>query len=215
MYHMVHVNARKKKAGKKQPKKDRPDPGEILERCLAAFVAAGTLDLSLDQLAARVGTSKRMLIHYFGGKEAIELKAIAQLEDRLRAQFAPEAFPAGATPEQVVAALWERTTAPAARGVLLLVMDVSRRAWNGSARARAFYAGQQRLWVELLLKFIPDRATVESVLQVFQGAVLAYLITGDPEAGRRALMRALRAPRRDAGNDARDSIRSLRRDALK
>ena len=39
-------------------------------------------------------------------------------------------------------ALWERTTAPASKGVL--VMDLSRRAWNGSTRARAFYDEQQR-----------------------------------------------------------------------
>jgi hypothetical protein len=68
-------------------------------------------------------------------------------------------------------------------------MDLSRRAWNGSARAKAFYAGQQRLWVQLLMKFFPDQATVEEVLQLFQGAVLAYLITGDPEPGRRSLTR--------------------------
>jgi hypothetical protein len=92
-------------------------------------------------------------------------------------------------------ALWERTTAPEAKGVLLLVMDLSRRAWSGSARARAFYEEQQRLWVELLLRFLPDRAVVEDVLQTFQGAVLAYLVTGDRERGLRALMGVLRGPR--------------------
>jgi hypothetical protein len=66
-------------------------------------------------------------------------------------------------------------------------MDLSRRAWRGSARAKAFYAEQQRLWVQLLMTFLPDQATVEEVLQLFQGAVLAYLITGDSEPGRRSL----------------------------
>jgi AcrR family transcriptional regulator len=160
---------------------------ELLDRCLAAFVSAGTLDLSLDQLADQVGISKRMLIHYFGGRESIEQGAISRLEDRLRAQFSPAAFPAGVSPQQVLMALWERTTAEASRGVLLLIMDLSRRAWNGSAAARSFYLEQQRLWVQLLLNYIHDRATVENVLQLFQGAVLAFLITGDPEPGRRAL----------------------------
>ena len=85
--------------------------------------------------------------------------------------------------------LWDRTTAPEVRGVLRLIMDLSRRAWNGSARAQAFYAEQQGLWVQLLMKFLPDRVLVEEVLQLFQGAVLAYLITGDPEPGRRSLNR--------------------------
>jgi AcrR family transcriptional regulator len=161
---------------------------ELLDRCLKSFLEAGTLDLSLDQLAQPVGISKRMLIHYFGGRENIEHGAIARLEDRLREQFSPESFPAGISGNKVVMALWERTTAPASKPVLLLVMDISRRAWNGSVRARTFYDEQQKLWVKLLLHYIPDRRAVEDVLQVFQGATLAYLITGDPEPGRQALM---------------------------
>jgi AcrR family transcriptional regulator len=162
---------------------------ELLQRCLAAFVKSGTIDISLDQLANSVGISKRMLVHYFGDRENIEEKAMSLLEERLRAQFAPESFPPGVSPETIVTALWEQTTAPEANGVLRLVMDLSRRAWNGSTRAKAFYAEQQRLWMQLLMKFLPDQPTAEEVLQLFQGAVLAYLITGDPEPGRRSLTR--------------------------
>lgn len=174
--------------GQKEKTAGRED---LLDRCLTAFVRAGTLDLSLDQLAERVGISKRMLIHYFGGRENIEESTMTRLEEKLRAQFAPEAFPAGVAPESVMMALWQRTIVPENKGVLLLVMDLSRRAWNGSRRAKAFYAEQQRLWVELLMKFMPDRGAVEEVLQLFQGAVLAYLITGDPEPGGRSLLRYL------------------------
>src|ERR1035438_4536517 len=85
---------------------------ELLERCLAAFVKAGTIDLSLDQLANSVGISKRMLVHYFGGRENIEERAMTLLEARLRAQFAPESFPPGVSATTVVTALWEQTTAP-------------------------------------------------------------------------------------------------------
>ncbi|HEY1744670.1 MAG TPA: TetR/AcrR family transcriptional regulator [Granulicella sp.] len=162
---------------------------ELLQRCLTGFVQAGTIDISLDELAKSVGISKRMLLHYFGGREDIEEGAMTLLEERLRTQFAPETFPPGVSPEEVIATLWDRTTSPEAKSVLLLVMDLSRRAWNGSTRAKAFYAEQQRLWVQLLLNFLPDQATVEEVLQLFQGAVLAYLITGDPEPGRRSLAR--------------------------
>ena len=99
-----------------QPKR-KPDQEKLLERCLAAFVKTGTIDLSLDQLASSVGISKRMLVHYFGGRENIEEGAMARLEERLRAQFSPESFPAGASPKAVLTALWEQTTAPQARGV--------------------------------------------------------------------------------------------------
>ena len=132
-----------------------------------------------------------MLVHYFGGRENIEEQAITHLENRLREQFAPETFPPGATAQTVMSALWDRTTAPESRGVLLLVMDLSKRAWSGSKRAKEFYEEQQRLWTELLMRFLPDRATVEEALQTFQGAVLAFLITGDREPGRRAVARSL------------------------
>jgi AcrR family transcriptional regulator len=150
---------------------------------------AGTLELSLDQIAMRVGISKRMLVHYFGGRETVEERAMSLLEDRLRAQFAPDNFSVGAPLATVVTALWERTIAPDSRGVLLLVMELSRRAWKGSVRAKAFYEEQQRLWVELLLHFTADRVRVEEVLQLFQGAVLAFLITGDAARGGLALQR--------------------------
>jgi AcrR family transcriptional regulator len=172
-------------------RRKKPDLGALLDRCLEAFVQAGTLDLSLDQLARKTGSSKRMLVHYFGGRTKIEEQAIMRLESRLRAQFVPQAFPPGATVQAVVSALWDRMTAPQSRGVLLLVMDLSRRAWSGSKRARLFYAEQQTLWIDLLMRYLPDRPAVEEVLQAFQGAVLAFLVTGDPKPGRRAVMRIL------------------------
>jgi AcrR family transcriptional regulator len=178
----------------------KADLDNLLDRCLAAFVEAGTLDLSLDHLAKKAGRSKRMLVHYFGGRENIEEGAMTRLEERLRAQFAPDSFSRGESAKAVVTALWDRATVLESRGVLLLVLDLSRRAWSGSERAKTFYAEQQRLWVEQLLRFLPDQAAVKEVLQLFQGAIVEYLITGDRESGRRTLMRTLarqhKTPRR-------------------
>lgn len=163
---------------------------DLLEKCLAAFAGAGTLGLSLDHLAREAGTSKRMLVHYFGSREILEELAMLRLEDRLRLQFRADAFPPGTTLRAAALALWERTTHPDSRGVLLLVMDLTRRAWSdgsGSARAKAFYAEQQRLWVDLLMAFSDDRRFVESLLQLFQGCVMAFLVSGDGERGRLAI----------------------------
>jgi AcrR family transcriptional regulator len=162
---------------------------QLLESCLAAFIRAGTLDLSLDTLAKAVGISKRMLVHYFGGRDAIEEMAMSLLEDRLRARFRASAFPAGAPLRSVLAALWEQTTSAASRGVVLLAMDLTRRSWSGSKRARKFFEEQQRLWADMLREFLPDPGAVETLLQLYQGAMLVYLVTGDRERGRRALER--------------------------
>jgi AcrR family transcriptional regulator len=170
-------------------KKPRPNREQLLESCLAAFIRAGTLDLSLDTLARAVGSSKRMLVHYFGSRDALEEMAMSLLEERLRARFRASAFPAGSSLQSVVAALWEQTTRPESRGVALLAMDLTRRSWSGSERARRFFEEQQRLWAQMLGEFLPDSGAVEALLQLFQGAMLVYLVTGDRERGRRVLDR--------------------------
>ena len=71
----------------------------------------------------------------------------------------------------------------------MLTMDLTRRAWSGSKRAKEFYEKQWRIWINLLLEFSPDGTLVESALQLFQGAMLTYLVTGDRENGRRTLER--------------------------
>ena len=163
----------------------------MLERCLAAFIHAGTLDLSLDDLSQEVGASKRMLIHYFGGRDKLEELAMTRLEDRLRARFRADVFPLETSLRTAILALWDQTTHPESRGVLLLVMDLTRRAWSGSHRAKQFYEEQQRLWVDLLMGFSHDREFVLSLLQLFQGCVLAFLVTADRDLGRQALERFL------------------------
>lgn len=174
-------------------KKDHEIRERLLEACLASFVRAGTLDLSLDTLAKSARTSKRMLIHYFGSREALEELAMSRLEDRLRARFRPGAFPAGTSLRTVVHTLWDQITAPQSRGILLLTMDLTRRSWSGSDRGKRFFMEQQRLWSEMLQEFLPDSGGVETLLQLFQGAALVYLVTGDRERGRRALDRLIAA----------------------
>ena len=162
----------------------------LTERCLAAFVAAGSLELSMDRLASAVKVSKRMLIHYFGNRETLELSALSLLEERLRAQFGSESQPPGISPRLVIQRLWEQTAAPEARGALLLIMDIARRASHGSERARDFYAQQLELWRALLAQHLPSRSAVDAVLQAFQGAVFEYLVSGDRDAAKSTLMRA-------------------------
>ncbi|MGA7647525.1 MAG: hypothetical protein WBW01_13510, partial [Terriglobales bacterium] len=91
--------------------------------------------------------------------------------------------------QSVLAALWEQTTSAESRGVVRLAMDLTRRSWSGSKRARRFFEEQQRLWADMLREFLLDAEAVEVLLQLYQGAMLVYLVTGDRERGRRALDR--------------------------
>ena len=161
----------------------------LIQSCLSAFIRAGTIDLSLDQLATVVGTSKRMLIHYFGSRENLEEKVLDLFEIQLRERLTSSGFPDGASMATVIQTLWAQLTVPESWGVLLLTMDLSRRGWMGSERARAFYLKQLRLWEELFLKFLPDPQAVGELLQLLQGAIVVYLITGNRKQGADALQR--------------------------
>jgi len=114
-----------------------------------------------------------------------------RLEERIQARFSPVSLPTGWSPRQAVLDLWDRATSREHHGELLLIMEVARRAWNGSAAAREFYVTQQRLWVQLLARSIRDKALVEELFLVFEGAALMFLVTGDTQAGRRALVGVL------------------------
>jgi AcrR family transcriptional regulator len=78
MYHTVHFCAM---AGK-DPK------GRLLEAAIAHIASRGVSDLSLRELAAAIGTSHRMLIHHFGGREGLWVEVIRTVEERQRAAFA-------------------------------------------------------------------------------------------------------------------------------
>lgn len=172
------------------PRKKDPNHREhLLQACLSAFLRAGTLDLSLDKVARSTKTSKRMLLHYFGSREALEEMAMSRLEDGLRSQFRAGAFPSGTPLRSVVKALWDQITLPRARGLLQVTMDLTRRSWTGSERGRRFFAEQQRLWAEMLHDFLPNQDDVGALLLLFQGAALVYLATGDAARGWRALDR--------------------------
>jgi AcrR family transcriptional regulator len=179
---------------------DRVDRQQLIERCLAALIAAGSLELSMDRLASAVKVSKRMLIHYFGNRESLELAALTLLEERLRAQFASGSLPRRMSPRQAIQRLWDRTTAPESHGSLLLIMDIARRASQGAERARQFYGQQLQLWRDLLSQYLPSRSAVDAVLQSFQGAVFEYLVTGNRAAARKSL---LRTTARESGDQTR------------
>src|SRR3954465_7364235 len=74
MYHTVHFWAM---AGK--------DPrGRLLEAAIDHIAARGISDLSLRELAAAIGTSHRMLIHHFGGREGLWVAVVREVEQRQR-----------------------------------------------------------------------------------------------------------------------------------
>jgi AcrR family transcriptional regulator len=89
------------------------DPrGRLLDAAIDYIATRGVSDLSLRELAAAIGTSHRMLIHHFGGREGLWVEVIRAVEERQRATFA-EVFPEpGATAGDVMRQWWRHISDP-------------------------------------------------------------------------------------------------------
>ena len=59
----------------------------LRQKCFRYFLQHGVANLSLRPLAAAVGTSARMLLHYFGSKEALIAEVMEQVQARLQGAF--------------------------------------------------------------------------------------------------------------------------------
>src|SRR3954464_15290686 len=89
------------------------DPrGRLLDAAIAHIASRGVSDLSLRELAAAIGTSHRMLIHHFGGREGLWVEVIRTVEDRQRAAFAEVVPEPGASGADVMRQWWRHISDP-------------------------------------------------------------------------------------------------------
>jgi len=77
---------------------------ELAERATDYALEHGIAGLSLRPLAAALGTSDRMLVYHFGGKDPLVAEVIERSNARSVAVL--DSLPAGRTPRSAVLALW-------------------------------------------------------------------------------------------------------------
>jgi AcrR family transcriptional regulator len=102
MYHTVHF----------WPMAGKDPKGRLLEAAIEHIASRGVSDLSLRELAAAIGTSHRMLIHHFGGREGLWVEVIRAVEERQRAAFADVVPEPGATAGDVMRQWWRHISDP-------------------------------------------------------------------------------------------------------
>src|ERR1700728_268712 len=84
-------------------------PDELLEAIVQYLVRHGIVDLSLRPLAKAVGSSPRVLLYYFGSKEKMVIKVLAEMRHRQRNLYTGMQ---AATFEQACRAIWQHMSAP-------------------------------------------------------------------------------------------------------
>jgi AcrR family transcriptional regulator len=151
----------------------------------------GVATLSLRPLAAALGTSDRMLLYYFGTREAL-LDAVlgaagARLRDRLEAALPARPLP----PDVLFDHAWRLLTEPAADGFLRLAIEISGLAARGQEPFRTAAAAVFASWREWLAARVdaPEAeraAAAAGVLAVLDGLLLTRFVAGDAVAARAA-----------------------------
>ena len=82
----------------------------LLDAVIAHVAEHGISDLSLRELAAAIGTSHRMLIHHFGGKDGLRVAVVHEVEARQRA--AALAIDPSLPLDEAMRAFWQHISGP-------------------------------------------------------------------------------------------------------
>jgi AcrR family transcriptional regulator len=163
-----------------------------LEKCLVYFLRHGVANLSLRPLAAAVGTSARMLLHYFGSKEALVAEVMEQVQTRLQAAFQELALNhATGHRKTLLQDFWKILSARPNQPALRLLFEVQMLALQNPKRYRRYLTRTSTSWRELIGRALPSRlkSAVSATLYtaVIDGLLLELLSTGDLRRTSRAL----------------------------
>jgi AcrR family transcriptional regulator len=161
---------------------------ELLAACRRYFLRHGVANLSLRPLAAKVGTSARLLVYHFGSKEKLIAAVMESVRADLQAAFA-RADAAG--DEHPALAFWRLLTAPRSLPAVRLLFEVQVLAIQDPQRYRRYVDDTSSTWlqaIEAALPAGPDRRAVATLyVAVVDGLLLELLATGDRARTTRAL----------------------------
>jgi AcrR family transcriptional regulator len=165
------------------------DPKQrLLDAAIEHIATRGVTDLSLRELAAAIGTSHRMLIHHFGGREGLWVEVIRAVEDRQRAAFAEVVPDADASVGDVMRIWWRHVSDPSLWPNERLFFELYGQALQGRPGTTELLDGIVDAWLEpaatmlAALGFPDGTATARLGIAVTRGLLLDLLATGNREA---------------------------------
>jgi len=164
---------------------------ELLDAAIRYLVDNGLADLSLRPLAARIGTSARLLVFHFKSKEGLIGEVLDEVHARVQASFVEITTarrPPRVTPMKL---FWLWATNKRNLPYLRLMYEVHFIAMQ-NPRAYARYLQRTSFnWVELIEARLPDemrtKSTATLCAAVFDGLLMELLSTGDLRRTTRAL----------------------------
>jgi AcrR family transcriptional regulator len=169
---------------------------QLLEGAVEYVLRYGVGDLTLRPLAAHLGTSDRMLVYHFGGKEPLVDQLLRLAYDRCIDELDRHRKPA-ATPGAAIRRLWQVLNAPQMTPYLRLYLEVAALSLHRPERHREASRMMLERWRGVITQWLVDAGAQPSragaVATVLSGALdglqLDLMTTGEERRVRRALER--------------------------
>ncbi|KAA1429178.1 TetR/AcrR family transcriptional regulator [Nocardioides antri] len=167
----------------------------LLAAALEVADADGLSDLSLRQLADRLGTSHRMLIYHFGSKQGLLAAVVGEVERRQREVVAEYHRDADISPIDLARRLWKQVADPAMWPQERLFFELYAQALRQRDHTGDFLNQVLEPWFELLTEIhrasgqplAAARTQARLGVAVVRGLLLDLLATGDRRAVDRAM----------------------------
>lgn len=163
----------------------------LLQSCLTYFLRHGVANLSLRPLATAVGTSARMLLHYFGSKEALIAEVMGQVQTRLQDAFKELLIRSGEPRTNPLPRFWKVLSRKENQPSLRLLFEIQMLALQNPRRYRRYLTRSSATWRGLIEQALPAKQSnpINATLHnaVIDGLLLELLSTGDVRRTSRAL----------------------------
>src|SRR2546423_3714105 len=128
----------------------------LLDDCLGYFLRHGVANLSLRPLAAEVGTSARMLLHYFGSKEALIAEVMEQVQGQLRDSF-QQLFDEPEMKKELLRSFWRVLSSRKNQPSLRLLFEIQVLALQNPRRYRRYLSRSSKSWRRLIERALPEK----------------------------------------------------------
>ncbi len=183
-----------------RPASDRPADHPARRAALADEIATIVLAdglgvLGLRGLAARLDTSGRMLLYYFGTKDVLVLTVLDRINARMTAIMADHATGPRTTPGALLARVLARVEHPEIAPFMRVWTEVVARGARGEAPYDRMTAGTVEAWIAWIeSRLLPDdrsRGQAEAILSVVDGLTLLELARPGSTTQARALLPGL------------------------
>jgi len=153
---------------------------ELLDALVDAFAAGGIGDRSLRDIAAAIGTSHRMLLHYFGSRDEMLLAIVEEVERRQTAHLGELPL----DPAEAMAEMWANLRRPELRPFERLFFECYARGAQGEEPFTRLLPAAVDGWLAAVDEHAGgavDPALARLGLAVTRGLLLDLVATGDEQ----------------------------------